>query len=226
MVIIGLFAYLKLNQKPVWGTAILWFSATTGMIIKHNVFYELIICLNSAIKRYWIKLLLFVVSVCLFLVLFIPYWSAGKENIFKNVFMYSSSVGIYGITSLFKLPQLRYLFIIGMFVFPLFLGNRGIIHQCLLGFLFFITFTSGMSIQYFVLPIAIGSLCPSKGFLFYCLAASMFILGSKYNIFVPGLDLYWNIVWLGAIYWFFSELIRSKRITAATDEWKLTKGRK
>ena len=217
MIVIGLFAYLKLNQKPVWGITLLWFFAAAGMIIKHNVFYELIICLNRAIKRYWIKFLLFAGAVCLFLALFIPYWSTGKEGIINNVFMYSSGGG-YGIVSLLRFPQFKYLFIIGMFVFPLFLGERDIIRQCLLGFLFFITFTSGIAIQYFVLPVAIGALFPSKGFLFYCLAASMFILGSGKNVFVPGLHLLsWNIVWPGAIYWFFSELIRSKRIIAATE---------
>jgi hypothetical protein len=218
MIIIGLFIYLKLSQKPIWGTAILWLFATAGMVIKHNVFYELIICLNAAIKRYQIKFLLFLISVCFFLALFIPYWNSGKEGIIRNVFMYSSGVGMYGITSLFNLPQLKYLFIIGLFVFPLFLKNRDIIQQCLLGMLFFLTFTSGIAIQYFVLPIAIGSLYPSKGFLFYSLAASVFILGNSDNLFVPGFHLFgWNVVWVGATYWFFSELMRSKQIKATEE---------
>jgi hypothetical protein len=216
MIVIGLFIYLKLSQKPVWGTAILWIFATAGMVIKHNVFYELIICLNAAIKRYQIKFLLFLISVCFFMALFIPYWNSGKEGIIANVFMYSSGVGKYGITSLFNLPQLKYLFIIGMCVFPLFLKNRDIIQQCLLGMLFFLTFTSGISIQYFILPVAIGSLYPSKGFLFYSLAASVFILGNYDNLFVPGFHLFgWNVVWVGATYWFFSELKQNKQITTA-----------
>ena len=224
MIVIGLFAYLKLNQKPVWGITLLWFFAAAGMIIKHNVFYELIICLNRAIKRYWIKFLLFAGAVCLFLALFIPYWSTGKEGIINNVFMYSSGGG-YGIVSLLRFPQFKYLFITGMFVFPLFLGERDIVRQCLLGFLFFITFTSGIAIQYFVLPVAIGALFPSKGFLFYCLAASMFILGSGKNVFVPGLHLLnWNIIWLSAIYWFFSEWIQSKKTIVVTAQEGLTRG--
>jgi hypothetical protein len=218
MIVIGLFAYLKLSQKPIWGTAILWLFATAGMVIKHNVFYELIICLNAAIKRYQIKFLLFLISVCFFLALFIPYWNGGKEGIIRNAFMYSPGVGMYGITSLFNLPQLKYLFIIGMCVFPLFLRNRDIIQQCLLGMLFFLTFTSDISIQYFILPVAIGSLYPSKGFLFYSLAASVFILGNSDNLFVPGFHLFgWNVVWVGATYWFFSELMRSKQIKATEE---------
>lgn len=80
MLLIGLYAYIKLNQKTVWPVTALWLSATAGMIIKHNIFYELIICLNYAIKRYRVKFLLFVVSVGLFFMLFIPYWSAQAKK--------------------------------------------------------------------------------------------------------------------------------------------------
>ncbi|MGB8226441.1 MAG: hypothetical protein WCE45_06215 [Sedimentisphaerales bacterium] len=222
MVVIGLFIYLKLNQKSVWGIVALWLLATAGMIIKHNIFYELIICLNSAIKRYRIKLLLFAVSVCLFLVTFIPYWSQGSQGIIENVFQYSSAVGEYGFASLLGLPQFKYLFITGMFVFPFLLGGRDIIRQCLLGFLFFVSFTSGWGIQYFVLPLAVGSLYSSKGFLFYCLLASEFILENKNNVFVPGLNIHVNVVWLCALFWFFSELWYSRRNTAITAAQKLT----
>jgi hypothetical protein len=157
------------------------------------------------------------VSACIFLATFLPYWSTGREGIIKYVFMYASNESKYGITTLFNSPHIRYLFIIGMFVFPLFMKNRDILRQCLLGFLFFMTFTSGISIQYFVLPIAIGSLYASEGFLFYSIAAALCILGSKSNVYWPGLDLHWNVIWVCAIYWFVSEWIRSKNtaVTAA-----------
>ncbi len=217
MIVIGLYAYLKLYQKPIWGTAMLWFFASAGMIIKHNVFYELIICLNSAVKRYWLKFLMFTVSVCIFLATFLPYWSTGKEGIINNVFKYSSGSG-YGIMSLINYSWLKYPFIIGMFVFPLFMKNRDIIRQCLLGFLFFLTFTSGIAIQYFVLPIAIGSLCSSKGFLFYTLAAALYILESRNNVNWPGFNLHLNIIWVCAIFWFISEWFRSRNTSAAISQ--------
>jgi hypothetical protein len=228
MVVLGLFAYLKLKSKPILGTALLWIFATFGMFVKHNIFYELIICLNSAIKRYWVKLLLFAVSVCIFLVMFLSYWGCESKGIIKNpdgstfesssegiilnVFRYSSTVGIYGITSLFYFPPLKYVFIVGMFIFPLFLKSRDIVRQCLLGMLFFLAFTSGVSIQYFILPIALGALCQSKGFLFYTLVGSLFVLGDVNNVFVPGFHLFrWNIVWIGAICWFAAELYNIKK---------------
>ncbi len=219
MVVIGLFAYLKLRGKPVLGKVLLWIFATVGMIVKHNIFYELIICLNSAIKRYWIKLLLFVASVCIFLSLFLPYWDTGSKGIIWNVFGYPSAVGAYGITSLFRFPPLKYAFIAGMFIFPLFLKSKDIVKQCLLGMLFFLTFTSGIAIQYFVLPVALGALRPSRGFLFYSLVGSLFILGCTYNVFVPIFHLFrWNIVWIGAICWFAAELHNIKQAGRAMPE--------
>jgi len=215
MILIGLWVYLKLRDPDLsgfWGTALLWVFATAGMIVKHNVFYELIICLNTAIKRYRVKLLLFAVSVCIFLATFIPYWSGGKEGIINNVLLYSSgSQRNYGIITLFEFSPIKYLFIAGLFAFGLFLKSKDIIRNCLLGMLFFMVFTTGIAIQYFVLPIALGVLRPSKGFLVYSLATTLFLLGDIDNVYAPGFHLLgWNVVWLSAMYWFVLEIKRSR----------------
>jgi hypothetical protein len=207
MVLIGIFMYLQFTSRPVLKVTLLWLFATAGMIVKHNTFYELIICLHSSIKRYWMKLPLFVVSVIVFLVLLLPYWKTGSEGIINNVFQYGSGFAGYGVTSLFPQLQLRYLFIAAMFIFPLFLKGKDIIAQCLLGTLFFLTFTTCISIQYFVLPVAIGVLRPSKSFLLYTLLASFFFLGNAHNVFIPGFHLLqWNMVWVGVICWFIAEI--------------------
>jgi hypothetical protein len=212
MVLTGIYMYLRFATRPVLRTALLWLFATAGMIVKHNVFYELIICLHSSIKRYWIKVPLFVISVIVFLSTFIPYWEEGGKGIINNVFKYGSQVGIYGITSLFMLPNLKNLFIPAMCVFPLFLKSKDIVAQCLLGTLFFLAFTSGIAIQYFVLPVALGTLRPSKYFLLYVLLASFYILGSKDNVFIPYFHLFqWNVVWIGVICWFIAEMRLDRR---------------
>lgn len=231
MVVVGLFAYFKLKNKPALGKTLLWLFATMGMIVKHNIFYELIICLNSAIRRYRVKLLLFVISVLVFLALLIPYWSAGSKGIIRNVFLYSSGfIGQYGIISLFHFPPLKYVFIVGLFVFPLFLRSKDIVRQCLLGMIFFLTFTTGIGIQYFMLPIAFGALRPSRGFLLYTLAGSLFILGSGYNVFMPILYFFrWNIVWVAVLFWFIAEMAYQKApavITAKTEQNKKKKKKK
>lgn len=203
MVVIGVFAYLKLRNRPIQGKAFLWVLATFGMVVKHNIFFELIICLHSSIRRYRVKLLLFAASVLLFFALFIPYWNSGSEGIIQNVFRYSSRVGSYGISSLFYSPALKYMFVVGLFLFPLFLKSDDIIEVCLLGMLFFMAFTTGIGVQYFVLPIAFAALRPSRGFMLYTLIASLFILGHKNNVCLPLLkSLTWNVVWAATLYWF------------------------
>ena len=231
MVVIGLFAYLALKCNRVLGTTLLWFFATAGMIVKHSIFYELIICLNFAIRRYWLKILLFSISVCIFLALFLPYWDSGDEGfikawknreeaavsavrIIRNVFLYSSGNDYqepYGIMSLFNLPSLKYVFIVGMFAFPFFLKSKDVVSQYLSGVLFFLVFTTGIWPQYFVLPIALGALRPSRGSFFFSLAGSLFMLGFINYTFIPVLHLVrLNIVWYGAIYWFIMQLYNDR----------------
>jgi len=213
MVVVGLFAYLRARHKPVLGNILLWSFATVGMIIKHNIFYELIICLNRAVKRYWLKFLLFVISVCVFLSLFIPYWDEGKNGIIRNVFMYGGGyTRNYGLPTIALIPRLKWAFIVGMFIFPLFLKSKDIIRQCLMGMLFFMTFTTGISIQYFILPIALGALRPSKGFLAYSLAAGLFTIGNGNNVAVLALEEFitWNLVWVASVFWFATEFQRDR----------------
>lgn len=235
MLLIGLFAYLTLKRKRALGTVLLWVFATVGMIVKHNVFYEVIICLNFAIRRYWIKILLFTVSACIFLALFLPYWDSGDEGfitawkqgdksefssvkIIRNVFLYSSGNKYqepYGIISLLDLPLLKYPFILGMLVFPFFLKSKDIAKQCLSGMLFFVVFATSIWPQYFVLPIALGALRPSRGLLLYSLAGSLFMLGHMHYAFVPVLHLFKsNIVWICAVFWFATELYNDRKIQA------------
>ncbi|MBN1391308.1 MAG: hypothetical protein JW947_00725 [Sedimentisphaerales bacterium] len=213
MILFGIYIYLRFAEMPVLKTTGLWLFATAGMIIKHNIFYELIICLHSSIKRYWIKVPLFIASVAIFLLLLVPYWKTGSKGIINNVFQYGSRSGCYGVTSLFDWPNLRYLFIIAMFVFPLFLKSSDIITGCLLGTLFFLTFATGMAVQYFVLPVALGALRPSKLSVVYNLAVPLFILGSIDNVSLPGFHLFqWNLVWVAATCWFIAEMMSDRKL--------------
>ena len=215
MVLIGIFMYLGFAGRPVLRVVMLWLFATAGMVVKHNTFYELIICLHSSIKRYQIKLILFIVSIIVFLVLFIPYWKTGSKGIIEHVFKYGSYSGVYGLTSLFALPQLKYFFIVAMFFFPFYLKSRDIITRCLLGTLFFLTFTTGFAVQYLILPVALGTLRPTKYFLLYTFAASILVLGNDNNVFIPGFHLLkLNIIWIAVICWFIAEMWFDRRPAA------------
>jgi hypothetical protein len=213
MVLIGVFIYLRFAARSFLSVMILWLFATAGMIVKHNTLYELVICLHSSVKRYWVKIPLFAVSVVIFLSLFIPYWNTGRHGIIENVFGYGAKVGVYGVTSLFEMAQLKYLFISALFIFPFFLKGTDIIARCLLGTLFFLSFTTGISIQYFVLPVALGAIRPSKLFILYTFVTSCFLLGSPDNLFLPGFNLFrWNIVWIAVVCWFIAEMRLNRQV--------------
>ena len=92
------------------------------MIVKHSVFYELIICLHAAIKPYRIKIPLFVVVRAYIPVTVYPLLARGSCRDNKARFSVFRQSGFYGVTSLFYLPQLKYVFVLGMCLFPLFIN--------------------------------------------------------------------------------------------------------
>ena len=215
MILIGAFGYFRLENNPILRSSILWIFSTLGMVVKHNIFYEMIVCSKFAAKTCKLRFLLLVVSGLIFLSLFIPYLSDGSRGIAKNVFFYSSIKESYGINTFSCSKELKYLFVLGLFIYPFFLKDKDIIKQCLLCALFFLVFTTGISIQYFILPVAFGALYPSKGFLLYSLITSLFILGSANNVNFGMFKIFnwWNIVWISAIYWFIAEQLNKEVVT-------------
>lgn len=216
MVLVGLFGYFKFINKPLIANIWLWIFSTLGMMVKHNIFYQLIINLHFAIKRYWIKISLFALSCFAFLLLFLPYWKDSSNEIFKCVFGNNSITGIYGISLLFNFFYLKYLFIAGLFIYPLLVKSSSLLKRTLLGMLFFIVFATGMAVQYFILPIAIGALVPSWGFLLYTFFATFVILGHPANLNLPILSyLNINLIWIAGVIWFVTEyfdvIMKSKK---------------
>lgn len=217
MLLIGLCFYLYLKNYPILARIILWLSITVGTMAKHVIFYEVLICLNT-VKRLWVQFALFGLSVLLFFASFGTYLIGDFEGIVKYVLSYGDSKwDPYGIGSVTTFPLVKYIFIIILFLFPFYIRGQDLLKQCLLGILFFLTFTTGIGPHYFMLPLALGALRPSMGFLLYSLAGTLFLLGLQGNIdFILfqwnhgsyfGIGYFqWNLMWLASVYWFLSEL--------------------
>jgi len=203
MLLIGIASCYRFKDRPVLSGVFLWSFATLGLISKHNVLCQFVSCVDAATRDTWRKLILIALSFALFGATFIPYWQKGSEGIIRYVFLYASSPGVYGITSLVDLGVLKYLFMIGAVVFPLLLRGDDVVEHCMISGLFFLVFTTGIGVQYFVLPIAFAALRPSKEFLIYTIVTTMFLLGSPVNLATPGFNaLRINVVWMAAVYWF------------------------
>jgi hypothetical protein len=207
LLLTGAFIAQRLKDRPFLAKTILWAFATCAMILKHNVFYELIVCIKTIVRNVWAQIALLAVSSAIFLGLFIPYWDKGSHGIIHNIFLYSSGVGYYGISSICHFPPLKYAFIVALFVFPYLLRGEDLVRKFLVCVLFFLVFTTGIGEQYFALPIAFGALRPSKGAFVFTVTAGMFLLGSTNNVNLPPFSYFsFNLVWLGAIYWFVAEV--------------------
>jgi len=201
--LLGLFFYLKLHNGTGYSKFISWLSYSLGFIIKHDTLILALIGTVNLFKKAKYAIILFSITILLFLLTFIFYWPTGSQGIINNVFLYGSIEGNYGITSFVKIPYLKYLFIIGLLMYPFLIKNRENIEQFLLGSIFFIAFTTGIGIQYFVLPVAFGALRPSNWFLLYTFIASIAILGNANNLGLYGFNFFsLNAIWVCTIFWF------------------------
>jgi hypothetical protein len=206
-VVVGVCLYLILDPQTRAAKFALWALTTLGLITKHIVCYLLVVSLDTGYKSNVIKVSLFALSSALFALSFIGFWKHGNHEIINYVIRYSSYPRPYGIILLSSWPGLKYVFLLGLFLFPLCLRGVDLINKCLLTTLFFLVFATGMSIQTFVLPIAFAALSPSRGFALYSVAATAYILCSQENLHVfPPYEMPWNIVWLGAVFWFVDDL--------------------
>lgn len=214
-VLFGLFIFLKYKDRKPIAKYLSWLSLSVGLIVKHDMLIMVLSGIVNLFKKAKYIAICFLITVGLFLLTFIFYWATGSQGIISNVFLYSSIGGYYGITSFIKLPYLKYLFIAGMLIYPFLIKDREIGEQFLLGTLFFITFTTGIGIQYFVLPVVFGALRPSPWFLLYTFITSIMILGSSVNLSLYGFNVFsWNAVWICALFWFVFTHFKSNRQTA------------
>ena len=206
----GIAACLRYGGASSAGKAALWLGSSLGMWIKHSLFFEPILCVNASVKSWWVKAALLAGTVAGFLLLFLPYWVEGKEGILRLLFHITPPPRRYGVAlffpgwAMYKAP-----FLAAACLFPLMIRKKDLLSQCLLGMLFFLVFTPIIGIQYFVLPVALGALRPSKWFFLYTLIGTLFILGSPVNLHVLWLAFVrGNYLWAVAAVWFVAELKR------------------
>lgn len=204
-----------------------WFLLTIGFVIKHIIpFQVLLIYLYIYKNGNKLKgVLLFFLTVLVFLATFIPFYNTVDSRYVINeyVFKYEGLPTISGITLIINqlcpaceigdtkyYTLYKYLFLISGILFSFFLvRSKDIFRSLLISILFFIAFTSARSAQYLILPIAVGALFPSKWFLLYTGTVTLFLSVFQAEV---GISIYvkvflLNIVWLSSLFWFFSELI-------------------
>lgn len=199
-----------------------WVSVTIALIIKHIIMFQgFLILLHTYRDKKWKPWVLFFLSGLIFLLTFVPFYSEAKTAIEENVFKYQGLATLVGITNflyagcpkctILGMPIYefyKYLFMVGSVLFSVSIAKYNLLKALLLSFLFFLTFTSAIAAQYFVLPIAIGALFPSRWFFFYTVIVTLFLMGNEaelnLNAFKP---IGFTVAWFSVILWFLAELI-------------------
>ncbi len=211
-VLLAIYSFLKLGNKSV---LLSWLFLTIGMITKHEILQQILIYLKHIQIKNKRALCLFAFSVLLFCLSFVPYWAEGQERIIKNVFHYGGMGRPYGLIN-FHINNAvvlihKFLFISLLLIWPFIYKTVNLVKSSLIGMLLFLVFSSGISTQQFILPIALGTLYPNMGFMLFTMAASFFLFGDLDELkilFFKGMS--WNYIWFCAVIWFLIELKHSK----------------
>ena len=207
-VLLAIYAFLKQGSQSLFRG---WLLVTVGMIAKHEILQQILIYLKQFPIKNRKVLFLFTLSVLLFSLTFLPYWAEGQERIVKNVLRYGGMSRPYGLIH-FHVSDMavlihKFLFISLLLIWPFIYKTQNLVKSSLIGMLFFLVFSSGISTQQFILPIALGALYPNMGFALFTTAVSFFLFGDLDELkiaFFKGMS--WNYIWFCAVIWFLMEL--------------------
>lgn len=189
-------------------------SLSASLLVKHVTwFHPLLFGTRNKLGRP--AVLATLVPYLVFGISFLPYASSWRE-IRADVFEYSGLRSLYGldVALLFKgvpdwLPVLLLVAAVGTSV--ILLRRVEVARASLLLFLVLLIFIPGISRQYFVWPIALGSLFPGPGYFLYSLVAcASFVQLSSSSGSDAGFGPGWYGPWWAAIAWLLLE-VRSLR---------------
>ncbi len=196
-------------------TAFVWLAIAVAFSIKHillfHAFYLMI---------YWYRkkgLILFALLLLFFILTFVPYANQDNiDNIYKQVIAYSGLGTFYGVSywinsvcvschNAWQSSYAKYAFIFIMFVASYFLAKNKKSTLNIISLLF-LTLTTGIGIQYFILPIALFCIRRSMSLLYYTIGVTLFMLGNPDELNLAMFQVFnWNTVWLIVLFVLIAE---------------------
>lgn len=208
-ILLGLYIYKK-SKNFLFS----YLAFSFGGIIKHNLFNQIVFFLKHQFKSKIKILVFFCLSLFLAAATLLPFINNGIFIIQKNIFCYyySADYGILNIMGKLGLEKwneiYQKIFTFLFFFTPFILDIKKLHKACLLGSLMFITFSPGISDQYFILPIALGALDNSVWFIFYSIFTTLYFLGSGAQFNIQLFKIFSNnIIFIISLFWFTSILI-------------------
>jgi hypothetical protein len=197
------------RPRTVW----LWLLGTLALLIKHNTIFGVWMLFAYIDNRWRRASLMFVLSMCVFLLSFVPYLPVGLTGIVNNVLLYRGATS-YGFGQLLPPILSMPLFAGGMLLLPV-LTKRLLkiaLPQAIgVSFVGLLTLTFGIGNQYYILPVIFGSISGGLGYWIYSLATTLLLLNSPHNLALLSLPPLHNVVWLITAGWFVSYFIPRAR---------------
>lgn len=217
--LLGIYLYgMKMKISRNIKTFLLWLILTIGLTMKHTIILPVIAFWLHFSKKISIAAFILLGSLFFFVLTFIPFLPHAKDQIIENVIKYKSMENLYGVSYLLSKVCTqcaggyigliaRNVFLLLSLAFVIFIRSRDVARTCLVSFLFFLTFTTGIGGQYFIFPIALGALFPSIWFYLYSTVVTLFFLGNYWEFNIGAFKIFsWNVVWVFTFLWFLSEL--------------------
>ena len=204
--------YLYVRRSKPLPQMWIWLLGTLALLIKHNTIFGVLMLFVYTARNWRRAIIMFLLSLILFLASFAAYFPQGRSGILQNVFMYSAKSG-YGLQVLFPLWANLLIFVSFMLLLPFaaknyfsFIQSKGME----LSFVALIVSIIGIAEQYFILPIFFGSIYTSSWYWLYTLSATFFLIGSPNNINIPLFPSFWNLVWISSVGWLLSYFLTWK----------------
>lgn len=218
--LLALVVYYQQDVVKRYGKLKMLILLTASVLVKHILVYQVLLIWSFILKNKGKAAKMFLFTVVVFLLSLLPFIFDAPKQIVKQVFFYGGAGTHYGIPYFLNflcldcewkktvLQAYKYIFIIMLFTFSFFVRQRDLARSCLLAILFFFTFTSGIATQYFIIPIALGALFPTKWFYLYSAITTLFFLGTIEEFDLLAFKTFtFNTVWLFATLWFVSEIM-------------------
>jgi hypothetical protein len=208
------YIYSRQSEAPHW--IWIWLLGALSLLIKHiTIFGVWMLFLYTMTKRR--AIILFSISILIFLASFLPYLSEGSSGIIRNVFMYQA-VTSWGLARWLPKLMVMPVFYAFMILSPLIAKKYLSLSQtrsmefsgvALLALIF------GIGKQYLIIPVIFGSIFCSPWYWIYscitaCCIAGSYAMSHFSIIDKPLTSAVWNTVWLASLCWLGSYFLKGR----------------
>lgn len=193
--LLGMAAVLRFGEdfgRPLdrrkWGALAL---LGLSLVTKH-ILFAFPLWLAAKQRGAWQKIAILVVPVAIFFVAFLPFWSAGRQGIIQNVFLYGSwdnpyfyNLFVPGVLARFLSPRLAWYAVLVLLAFAV-RRRKGFDSLLVYGGAL-VAASPAITNQYLVIPVPLISAYPNPSFLLYTVVGAWQLLVDKHGLHIARL---------------------------------------